>query len=203
MFSLALMLLLAGLCLMALELFVPSAGMLGLVAGCVILASVVMAFMTDSLSGMIFLMVALLVIPTMLFMMIKVWPHTPIGKRLLMDDDTLTDVLPQGDFYDRGELAGKIGIAKSKMLPSGQIVIDGQKYDAISDGFAIEAGDRIKVVSVKENRIHVQPCDDDETDAPQNSTNSESGTQEKDDALSQPIENFDLDSDSIDGLLGN
>ena len=59
----ALILLLAGLCILSLELFVPSAGMLGVLAGCLILASVVMAFMTDSFSGMIFLLVVLLLIP--------------------------------------------------------------------------------------------------------------------------------------------
>ena len=198
MFSTALILLLAGLCLLALELFVPSAGALGIVGGCVILASVVMAFMVDSFSGMIFLLVALLLIPAMLVMMIKIWPHTPIGKRLLTDDESLTDVLPKGEFYDRGDLAGKVGVAKSMMLPSGQVVIDGEKYDAVSDGFAIEAGDRIKVVSVKENRIHVQPYDEDDADSSLDRAVAEI---EKDDVLNQPIEKFDLDSDSIDGLL--
>ena len=200
MFYTALILLLAGLCMMALELFVPSAGVLGIVAGCMILVSVVMAFMVDSFSGMIFLMVALLVIPTMFFLLIKIWPHTPIGKRLLTDDETLTDVLPQGEYYDRGDLAGKVGIAKSKMLPSGQVVIDGQKYDAVSDGFAIEVGDRVKVVSVKENRIYVQPCDDDDTGSTQDQAD---GDAEGQDSMNQPIKKFDLDSDSIDGLLGN
>ena len=192
----ALILLLAGLCILSLELFVPSAGMLGVLAGCLILASVVMAFMTDTFSGMIFLLVVLLLIPTMLFLMIKIWPHTPIGRRLLTDDKTLSDVLPQGRFYDRGDLTGKVGVAKSKMLPSGQIVIDGQKYDAVSDGFPIEAGDKVRVVSVKGNRIHVQPFDGDDAGVSQDPADAE-------DVMNQPIKKFDLDSDSIDGLLGN
>ena len=157
-----------------------------------IIASVVMAFWTGWYTGMVFLLVALLLVPVMLILMIKIWPHTPIGKRLLSNNETLTDVLPQGEYYNRSDLAGKTGIAKTIMLPSGQVVIDGQKYDAISDGFPIEAGDRVKVVSIKENRIYVQPCDDDD------------GLQEEpavDDAADQPIEKFDLDSDSIDDLL--
>jgi len=192
MFYTALILLIAGFCILALELFVPSAGLLGAFAGCMIIASVVMAFLTSWYTGMFFLIAILLLLPVMLILMIKIWPHTPIGKRLLSDDETLTDVLPQGKHYDRSDLAGKTGIAKTMMLPSGQVVIDGQKYDAISDGFAIEAGDRVKVVSIKENRIHVQPCDDDE------------GLQEEptvDDVIDQPIQKFDLDSDSIDELL--
>ena len=191
MFYTALILLIAGFCILALELFVPSAGLLGVLAGCMIITSVVMAFLTSWYTGMVFLLVTLLLVPVMLMLMIKIWPHTPIGKRLLSDDETLTDVLPQGKHYDRGDLAGKTGIAKTMMLPSGQIVIDGQKYDAVSDGFAIEAGDRVKVVSIKENRIYVQPCDGDE---------SLSETPAADD-VDPPIEKFDLDSDSIDGLL--
>ena len=192
MFYTALFLLIAGFCILALELFVPSAGMLGALAGCMIIASVVVAFLTSSYAGMIFLLVTLLLVPIMLMLMIKIWPHTPIGKRLLSDDETLTDVLPQGKHYDRSDLAGKTGVAKTMMLPSGQIVIDGQKYDAVSDGFAIDAGDRVKVVSIKKNRIYVQPCDDNESlpEAPA-----------ADDTMDQSTEKFDLDSDSIDRLL--
>lgn len=192
MFYTALFLLIAGFCILALELFVPSAGMLGALAGCMIIASVVVAFLTSSYAGMIFLLVTLLLVPIMLMLMIKIWPHTPIGKRLLSDDETLTDVLPQGKNYDRSDLAGRTGVAKTMMLPSGQIVIDGQKYDAVSDGFAIDAGDRVKVVSIKKNRIYVQPCDDNESlpEAPA-----------ADDTMDQSTEKFDLDSDSIDRLL--
>ena len=192
MFYTALFLLIAGFCILALELFVPSAGMLGALAGCMIIASVVIAFLTSSYAGMFFLLVTLLLVPIMLMLMFKIWPHTPIGKRLLSDDETLTDVLPQGKHYDRSDLAGKTGVAKTMMLPSGQIVIDGQKYDAVSDGFAIDAGDRVKVVSIKKNRIYVQPCDDNESlpEAPA-----------ADDTMDQSTEKFDLDSDSIDRLL--
>ena len=192
MFYTALFLLIAGFCILALELFVPSAGMLGALAGCMIIASVVIAFLTSSYAGMIFLLVTLLLVPIMLMLMFKIWPHTPIGKRILSDDETLTDVLPQGKNYDRSDLAGRTGVAKTMMLPSGQIVIDGQKYDAVSDGFAIDAGDRVKVVSIKKNRIYVQPCDDNESlpEAPA-----------ADDTMDQSTEKFDLDSDSIDRLL--
>jgi len=192
MFYTALFLLIAGFCILALELFVPSAGMLGALAGCMIIASVVVAFLTSSYTGMVFLLVTLLLVPAMLMLMIKIWPYTPIGKRLLSDDETLTDVLPQGKHYDRSDLAGKTGVAKTMMLPSGQIVIDGQKHDAVSDGFAIDAGDQVKVVSIKKNRIYVQPCDDNES-LPEASA--------ADDTMDQSTEKFDLDSDSIDRLL--
>lgn len=197
MFYTALILLLVGLCLLSLELFVPSAGILGIFAGCLIVAAIVMGFMVDLQSGLLMLVLSMIVVPAMLFLMIRAWPHTPIGRRILTDEKTLTDILPTGEFYDTvAELVGKTGVAKSKMLPSGQIVIDGQKYDAVSDGFAIEAGDPVQVVSVKQNRIYVQPTVD------SSSTDSGSGsTSTSNNPLDQPIEQFGLESDAIDDLL--
>ena len=78
------------------------------------------------------------------------------------------------------------------MLPSGQVVIDGEKFDAISEGFPIEPGDRIIVSDVRGNRIYVEPYEgEDETedqDLPVRDRES----------LEQPIEDFDINVDTID-----
>jgi membrane-bound ClpP family serine protease len=195
MFYTALILMFIGLCLLALELFVPSAGILGIFAGCLIVAAVVTGFMDGVQSGLLMLVLSMIVVPAMLFLMIKIWPHTPIGRSILTDEKVLTDILPTGEYYEKmGDLVGKTGAAKSKMLPSGQIVIDGEKYDAVSDGFAIEAGDHIQVVAVKQNRIYVQPTSDSSTDSAEQATSS-------DNPLDQPIGDFGLESDAIDDLL--
>ena len=197
MFYTALTLLAIAIVLLLLELFVPSAGILGIFAGCLIVASVVTGFMVDIQTGLMMLLLAMIIVPAMLFLMIRVWPHTPIGRRILTDEKTLTDILPTGDFYDKvAELVGKTGVAKTKMLPSGQIVIDDEKYDAVSDGFAIEAGDKVQVVSVKQNRIYVQPISDSAAGGASAPANSAS-----DNPLDQPIEQFGLESDAIDDLL--
>jgi membrane-bound serine protease (ClpP class) len=102
--------------------------------------------------------------------------------------------MPNASHYKRkASLEGQLGIAKTKMLPSGMVVINGEKYDAISDGFPIEAGDPIKVVEVRENRIYVQPYDgmvEDVSNLPVRDR----------DILSQPIEELGLES--LDDPLG-
>ncbi|MCZ9961728.1 hypothetical protein OFQ54_07830 [Brachyspira hyodysenteriae] len=40
--------------------------------------------------------------------------------------------------------------------PSGYIVIDGQKYDAVSEGEFIDKGSSLKVILVEGNRIVVK-----------------------------------------------
>lgn len=191
----ALILLLAGLCAVALELFVPSAGIIGVIAASLIVAGIVVGFLDSLTTGALMLMVAVVALPVLLTAMFKLWPHTPLGKRILLKDLKPEDVLPKKSHYKKrnDSLVGKLGIAKTKMLPSGMVVIDGEKFDAISDGFAIDQGDAVKIVAVREHRIYVQPYDGDAADA------ADLPVRDRD-ILSQPIE--ELGIDSIDDPLG-
>lgn len=195
MFYWALLLLLSGLFVVALELFVPSAGILGVIAAALIIGGITVGF-TDSLAtGAMMLMIAVVALPILLAVMFKVWPHTPLGKRILLKDLKPEDVLPIKSHYKKRNqsLVGQLGVAQTKMLPSGIVLVNGEKFDAISEGFAIEEGDAIKVVNVREHRIYVQPYDgevDDTSDLPVRDR----------DILSQPIE--ELGIDPIDDPLG-
>ncbi|MEM7453128.1 MAG: NfeD family protein [Planctomycetota bacterium] len=191
----SLLLLLAGLMVIFLELFVPSAGILGIVAGILLVSGVIVAFFDGLQTGAIVLILTVVSIPVLLVVMVQIWPHTPIGRRVLIGARTEEEVLPQTEAYtDRERLVGRIGIAKTKMLPSGIILIDDAKYDALSDGFAIEQNQPVKVVAIKGTRILVQPYDgeiEDVNDLPAADT----------DVLAQPIE--DLGIGPIDDLLDN
>ncbi len=190
----ALLLLAIGLFVVVLELFLPSAGMLGIFAGVLIVTSIVFGFMDGLKSGALILLLTVIAIPSLLGAMVKIWPHTPLGKMILLKDLKPEDVLPNQSHHQRRvSLEGQLGIAGTKMLPSGIVVINGEKYDAISDGFAIDIGDPVKVVSVRENRIHVQPYD--ATDSAANDLPARDR-----DILSQPIE--ELGIDTLDDPLG-
>ncbi|MFK7767435.1 MAG: NfeD family protein [Mariniblastus sp.] len=190
----ALLLLLAGLIVVVLELFLPSAGTLGFLAGGLIIASIVMGFREGLVTGFVILLVAAIALPVLLAFMVKIWPHTPLGKRILLDEIKPEDVLPNSSHYQKrnDSLVGQVGLAKTKMLPSGIVVIDGEKYDAISEGFAIEAGDAVVVVKVREHRIYVQPFDGD--------VEASNAPVRDSDILSRPIE--DLGLEGLDDPLG-
>lgn len=185
----ALLLLAIGLCVVLLELFLPSAGILGILAGTLILAAIVLGFMDGLKTGALMLLLTLIALPSLLALMVKVWPHTPLGKLILLRDLKPEDVLPnQSRNQDlKSQLEGQLGIAKTKMLPSGTIVVNGQKYDALSEGFAIGAGDPVQIVSVRENRIYVQPYEGTVVD-------TEDLPARDRDILSQPIEELGIDS---------
>ena len=190
----AFLLLAIGLFVVILELFLPSGGVLGVIAGILIVSSIVLGFMDGLKSGALVLLISVIALPALLGAMVKIWPHTPLGKLILLKDLKPEDVLPnRSHLQRRASLEGQLGVAKTKMLPSGIVVVNGEKYDAISDGFAIDIGDPIKVVSVRENRIHVQPYDASVDDA------SELPARDRD-ILAQPIE--ELGIESLDDPLG-
>jgi membrane-bound serine protease (ClpP class) len=180
---LAILLLLVGLAVIVMELFVPSAGMLGVLAALLILGGIISSFFHSLVAGASVLAITCLTLPILIALAIKIWPSTPIGRRILIGAMTEQDVLPQSDLQDQLKpLIGRRGIAKTKMLPSGIIVIDDRNYDAISDGFAIEPGTPVEVISIRTKRAVVRPVDPDEP-----------RRVDRDDVLSQPIDKLGLD----------
>ena len=173
------------------ELFVPSAGILGVVAAACLISGVVLGFFHSTQTGLLMLVGVLIMLPIMFSVMVKVWPHKPIGKRVLIGPVAAEDVVPSGGYYDEiKSLIGRLGVAKTKMLPSGIVVVDGNKYDAVTDGLPVEAGETIKVITVQGNRIVVAKYDGDIAD-------DQSLPATDSDLLSRPLEELGLDDEPL------
>lgn len=182
-------LLIAAIALIALELFIPSGGLLAFLSGVAVLASVIVAFTAGPRTGLLMLVVTLVIVPTVLASAVRWWPHTPIGRLILITrPDDPDDVLPDTEQY-RGlkALIGKVGRSKSKMMPSGAIVIEGRMYDAVSEGMAIDADTSVKVIAVRTNRIVVRQTNEAVT------SNVGPPTDNAVDVLSQPIDSLGIE----------
>jgi len=176
-----LLLLLLAIAFIALEMFVPSGGALGLLAVLSAIASVVVAFITGGpVCGTAWLAVATAVLPISAVIAIRIWPLTPLGRRM-------TYRPPVEDKFDNLQcsqsLLGLKGRAQTVMLPAGSILVEGQTLDAVSNGMPIEAGDVIEIIQIEGNHIVVQPADE--------ISANKKGPQE--DILSQPIETLGLE----------
>lgn len=166
-----------------LEMLIPSGGILGVLAGASAIASVAIAFTRGVGAGTTMLVVALVVMPAMIAIAIRWWPDTPIGRLVMLQRPEADDVLPDTPEYrDIKMMIGSRGTAKSKMLPSGSILIGQKTYDAVSDGVAIDPGQAVIVTAIRNNRIVVRP-DDSITTA----------TYADDDMLSQPIDSLGIE----------
>jgi membrane-bound serine protease (ClpP class) len=155
------LLLTLGLGLALLEVFFTSAGILAFLSAAAMLAAVVMAFRQGPGMGVTILGAIVVVTPTVVILAFRWWPHTSMGKQVLLDVPRAEDVLP--DDADRRQLKGfigRVGRAKCKMLPGGVVVIDGRSVDAVSEGMAVEPGQRVRVIKVQANRLVIRPVED-------------------------------------------
>jgi membrane-bound ClpP family serine protease len=180
--SWAIILMFVGCALIVLEVFIPSGGLLSFLSAIAITGSIVMAFRRDSSTGLGFLVFTIFAVPTVIALAFKYWPHTPMGKAFLGELPTAEEMQPE---ETRRELVGRVGIAKSTMLPAGSVKIDGQLLDAVSQGTAIEVGEPVVVVEVKANRVVVRPADADE---------ARQAAEDPSEMLSKPIDELGFDS---------
>jgi membrane-bound serine protease (ClpP class) len=173
-----------GLLLVLLEIFIPSGGIIAFLSASSILASIIMAFVqAGPLPGFVFLLIACIGVPITLAVAFRFLPDTPIGKRLLPNIPTTDEVMPDNDLRRfLRQLVGKTGRAKSKMLPSGAVEIEGHTVDAVSEGIPIEPGQWVKVLEVRGSYVVVRPLDE-----------SAKPALAPDDVLSQPINTLGLD----------
>jgi len=149
----------ASLLLMAVEVFVPSAGIIALFAAGAAIGGVALIFMYDSTWGIISLLGMLLIAPAAVWLAIKAFPHTPIGKRLILgssQDEASRFEEARSQRDDQLALIGLEGDAVTDLRPVGVARIEGQRLDVLAEGPMIEAGTRVRVVSAQGNQIKVR-----------------------------------------------
>jgi len=186
----SILLLLAGVVIVGIEMFVPSGGVLGVLAGLCFVGGIGVAFMQSVQTGLIMLTVTAAIVPFLIGAGVHFWPSTPIGRRILGRlPDHPDEVLPDSEAY-RGlkELIGRRGLTNCKMLPGGSISIDRRSYEAVSVGMAIDENSPVEVVDVRIGRLVVRPSESAESDFP-----AETPAQSADDLLSRPIDSLGID----------
>ena len=158
----AILLLVVGLAVALLEVFIPSGGILSVLSGASIVAAIVVGFGDPRpWVGFAILATAAVGLPTVVVLALRWWPSTPFGRRVLLRVPRGEDVLPDSPRQrSLKELIDRVGYAKSRMLPSGAVTVDGRTIDAVSEGMPIEPGQRVRVIEVHGNRVVVRPVDD-------------------------------------------
>ncbi|MEK6239560.1 MAG: hypothetical protein N2C14_32990 [Planctomycetales bacterium] len=172
-----------GFAFVAMEVFLPSGGVLGFLAFTALATSLVFAFLYDPMAGALFLAGMLLGLPVVIVLALKWFPYTPIGRRVILGAPGSDDDDENLEADARQALIGKTGTAKSMMLPSGAVLLDGRSMDAVSEGMPIEAGQMVRVTDVRGNRIVVRLIDEEEVFETASETQG-------DDELARPIDSL-------------
>lgn len=137
--------------LMAMEMLLPSGGLLGLVAALAALAGVGCFFAEDTMLGFASLLGLAVVTPVLVVVGIKLWPHTPIGRLLVLGEpsgaqsDTHAPAGPGGPTA----VALHVGDAGTSLTPLrrvGTCRFHGERFECLAESGIIDR-DRPVVVS--------------------------------------------------------
>ncbi|MFK7790865.1 MAG: NfeD family protein [Phycisphaeraceae bacterium] len=146
-----------GITLLVLEAFLPSGGVLGLLAGICAIGGIVMFFQFDTMWGMVSMAVSLLAAPFIIAGMLWVWPNTPIGRALTLEDEQeLVNENPQGSDSDGSIQVGLEGEALTELRPVGACRLGSSRIDCISHAGVIEKGTKVRVIGVEGVSIKVK-----------------------------------------------
>lgn len=177
------------------EFYLPSAGTVGAAAVLAAISSILIAYSQSMFAGIVFTVLVTIATPLILFWMIRRWPDTHIGRRILnrrpgQQEPAMESVTRSGE--KRKELVGRIGVAKTALLPGGLITVDGQRLDAFTEGTPIEAGTEVVIISTTAGKIRVRANNSDhqpasEPKAPRENSAPESAS------INQSLESLDLD----------
>jgi membrane-bound ClpP family serine protease len=156
----AILLLIAFYFLVCIEFMIPTAGLAGFAAAAAIISALVIAFSFSIYWGIALLAIVIFTTPPLMIAMVRVWPHTPIGRRILNrrpGDPLYEPTVPMTrSGRDYQSLVGKVGVAKSDLLPSGIVRIDDENHEAVSTGAAIDRGTDVVVVSAERRLLRVR-----------------------------------------------
>jgi membrane-bound ClpP family serine protease len=158
---LAILLLLVGLVLLVAEVFIPSGGVIMILAMGSIVGSLGcgwVAWMPGRPLAFWSLVGALGVLaPATLIAAFRFWPETEIGKRALLEGPAPDDVIPFERQANRHEmLVGRIGRTVTVLNPAGMALIDGSRVHCQSEGMIIPEGTPVRVVSARHNHVTVR-----------------------------------------------
>jgi len=146
-----------GLSLAFLEVFFPSAGILAFFSGSALLGAIMLGFKSSATIGLTVTTAVVLGVPSLIVLGFRLWPHTYIGRQVLLDAPRAEDVLPDEEQRRHLKtLVGRLGRARCRMLPSGAVSVDGQTLDATSEGMVIEAGQTVRVIKIDAKRLVVR-----------------------------------------------
>lgn len=142
------------------ELFLPSGGFLGVVAGVIGVSGLVCLFRYDMKWGLSGLLMMMVLVPAFAGFAFKVWPNTPLGRRIIgAPSEEQVEATRQAEAAEKEKyaaLVGKEGLVLTALRPVGVIDIEGVRHDALSDTMFVQAGARVRVVSADGSQIKVR-----------------------------------------------
>ncbi|MEI0478845.1 NfeD family protein [Brachyspira pulli] len=144
-----------GIILLGVEIFlIPGFGVTGILGIIGIVSSIFISFGINNIAAATLVIFISLIVDIVLIILIARFfvKSKDLKRNVILDSDTSG----YNSSVSYNDLLNKEGIADTFFRPSGYIIIDDKKYDAISEGEFIDKGSKLKVILVEGNKIVVK-----------------------------------------------
>ena len=142
------------------EVFVPTAGVLGVTSVVVAIAGVVCLFRAGVNWGLSGATAVLIGGPTIFFYGLKMYRKTPLGRKMTSADaDEVVDEQKRREdeaLEERMNLIGSEAVVVTELRPIGVVKIGDRRFDAMSETTIIKAGVSVRVTGVDAMQLKVR-----------------------------------------------
>jgi membrane-bound ClpP family serine protease len=160
MLSLGVGLLAVAFLLIVVEAFVPSGGIIGIVAVLCAVAGIVSLFQYKTSWGVSGMLTTVVLGPMVFFFAVSMLPSTPFGRRLIGEpsEAELADrEANERALRDRYQaMVGLEGVAITDLRPVGEARFGGERHEVLAEGGLIEAGTAVRITRAEPNMIKVR-----------------------------------------------
>lgn len=157
----AFLLLAIGITLLIAEVFIPSGGVISILAALSLAGSLTCAgkawWSSSPGAFWAFISATAILLPVAVGAALYIWPSTPLGKRAILEGpapDEVVAFVEQEQKY--AQMVGKLGETVTTLNPAGIVRVDGHRIHCQSEGVIIEAGVPVRVVSSRANGVVVR-----------------------------------------------
>jgi membrane-bound ClpP family serine protease len=138
------------------EIFVPSGGLLGILALACLIGGVAIFFRHSIAAGWVGIGVAVVMIPSVLAVAYKMFPKTRFGKSVTLTPPQrqLGDAIP--DTPRLKELLGAVGVVLTPLRPVGVCDFSGQRVECVAESEYVDRGEKVRVIAVESTKVTVR-----------------------------------------------
>ncbi|MHC4115495.1 MAG: NfeD family protein [Planctomycetota bacterium] len=154
--ALAVFLYLVSAVLLVVEVFVPSGGLISICSLACLIGGLMIFFRSSTTAGVVGIVIALVMIPTILIIAYKVFPKTRFGKSVTLTPPQREqgDAIP--DTPELKSLLSATGVVVTPLRPVGMVDFSGQRVECVAESGYVDKGKNVKVIDVESTQLTVR-----------------------------------------------
>jgi membrane-bound ClpP family serine protease len=138
------------------EVFVPSGGLISILALVCLIGGIVIFFNHSSIAGWSGLIIAIIMIPSVLIVAYKIFPKTKFGKNVTLTppERQQGDAIP--DTSNLKQMLGAVGIVLTPLRPVGMCDFSGRRVECVAESGYVDKGKKVEVIDVESTQLTVR-----------------------------------------------